>query len=399
MSETPGPPAARATGTYDAIVVGAGSAGVPSAYYLARRGLRVLVLDRRPAVGQGENKAAIGGVRATHSDPAKILLCTRSLEVLSTWKEEHGDEIGWKPGGYCFPVYSEAVERTLRSLLPLQRRYGLVNDWVDADAVADLVPGIAREGLRGGTYSPGDGQVSPLLLPVALMRHAARMGADLHVRERVTGYLVEGGAVRWVRTDRGTYHAPRVVLATGSDAAEHGRMLGIEIPVTPDSHEAGITAPVAPFLRPLVVDLRPGPEGRTANFYFGQNHEGQIIFCYTPRELFAGTSRESLSEFLPVLARRMVALVPRLRHLLVRRVWRGCYPMTPDGVPIVDNVPGIRGLTLAVGMCGQGFMLGIGVGQEVAELAVEGRHLLPGEAAAPIRFGRDYHAGRKEALK
>lgn len=384
--------------TFDAIVVGGGSVGVPSAYFLAERGLRVLVIDRRPAVGQGENKAAIGGVRATHSDPAKILLCTRSLAALSTWKETHGDDIGWKPGGYCFPSYSEGIENTLKGLFPIQRRFGLVNDWVDADAIAELVPGINRNGLRGGTYSPNDGQVSPLLLPVALMRHAEKMGAEFKVNERVTGYLMAGGAVRGVETDKGTYQAPRVIVATGADAGRHGELLGIDIPVTPDSHEAGISAPVEHFLAPLVVDLRPGAEGKTANFYFGQNHEGQIIFCYTPKELFLGTNRESLSEFLPTLAGRMVDLVPRLRHLLVRRVWRGCYPMTPDGVPIVSNVEQIEGLTLAVGMCGQGFMLGIGVGQEVASLVVDKKPLLPEEAAAALRFRRDFTA-KKEALK
>lgn len=387
------------TETFDAIVVGGGSVGVPSAYSLAKRGLKTLVLDRRPAVGQGDNKAAIGGVRATHSDPAKILLCTRTLDEVSSWQENHGDDIGWKPGGYCFPAYSEQVEGTLRGLLPRQREYGLVNDYVDADAVAELVPGIARDGLRGGTYSPNDGQVSPLLLPVVLMRHAERMGAELRANERVVGYEIEGGTIRGVKTDKGAYHAPIVVLATGADAAEHGELLGIEIPVTPDSHEAGITAPVEHFLAPLVVDLRPGPEGKTVNFYFGQNHEGQIIFCYTPKELFVGTNRESLSEFLPILAARMISLVPRLKHLLVRRVWRGCYPMTPDGVPIIGNVDRIQGLTLAVGMCGQGFMLGIGVGEEVASLAVDGEYMLPPEASDTLRFDRDFYAGKKEALK
>ena len=83
---------------FDAIVVGCGSVGVPSAYYLARKGLKVLALDKRPAVGQGENKAAIGGVRATHSDPAKILICQESLSEFSTWEETHGVDIGWKPG-------------------------------------------------------------------------------------------------------------------------------------------------------------------------------------------------------------------------------------------------------------------------------------------------------------
>ncbi len=112
-----------------------------------------------------------------------------------------------------------------------------------------------------------------------------------------------------------------------------------------------------------------------------------------------GTNRESLSEFLPVLASRMITLVPRLKHLLVRRIWRGCYPMTPDGVPIIGNAPQLEGLTLAVGMCGQGFMLGIGVGQEVASLAVDGRHELPQEASDAVRFDRDFYVGKTEALK
>jgi len=385
--------------TYDVIVIGAGSVGVPSAYYLSQKGLKVLILERRPAVGQGDNKAAIGGVRATHSDPAKIVLCTRSLQAVSTWRETYGDDIGWKPGGYCFPVYGEALEQTLRGLFDIQHRYGLKNGWVDADAVDELVPGIERDGLRGGTYSPDDGQVSPLLLPVVLMRHAEAAGAELRINERVTGYLFDGDKIAGVETDKGAYHAPRVVLATGADAADHGGLLGLEIPVTPDTHEAGITAPVEHFIKPLVVDMRPGPDGKTANFYFGQNHEGQIIFCYTPSELFVGTDRECQSEFLPILAGRMIGLVPRLRHLLVRRVWRGCYPMTPDGVPIISNVTRVPGLTLAVGMCGQGFMLGVGVGQEVANLVTEGEHLLPPEAAEPVNFQRDFYVGKTEALK
>ena len=385
--------------TFDAIVVGGGSVGVPSALYLAKRGLKVLVIDRRSAVGQGENKCAIGGVRATHSDPAKIVLCLRSLEVLTTWKETYGDEIGWQPGGYLFPVYSEAMKATLTGLFTIQRKYGLDNRWIDPDATDELVPGINREGLLGSTWSPGDGQISSIMTPPVLQRHAQRLGAEFLFNERVTGYIVEGGRIAGVRTEKDTYLAPKVIVATGSDAAKDGDMLGITIPVKPDLHEAGITAPVAPFIKPLVVDMRPGPEGKTANFYFGQNHEGQIIFCYTPKPQIWGEDKENTSEFLPVLASRMIALVPRLRHLLVRRTWRGCYPMTPDGVPIIDNVAEIRGLTLAVGMCGQGFMLGIGVGQEVASLAVDGKTSLPEEAHHAVRFERNFHAGKTEALK
>ncbi len=385
--------------SFDAIVVGGGSVGVPCAYNLARRGLAVLVIDRRPAVGQGDNKAAIGGIRATHSDPAKILLCSRSLEEMSHWKERTGVDVGWKPGGYAFPVYDEQLEKTLRGLFPIQHAHQLAIDWLDAEAFAQRVPGIVREGLRGGTFSPNDGQLSPLKVPVAFARAAEELGACFRFQEQVTRYEIVSGRVVAVHTNRARYEAPRVVIATGSDAAEDGQRLGVEIPVRPDSHEAGITAPVEHFLEPLIVDMRPGPDGKTANFYFGQNDEGQIIFCYTPKELFPGTNRESQSEFLPILARRMISLIPRLRHLLVRRVWRGCYPMTPDGVPMISKLPHVDGVTLAVGMCGQGFMLGPGVGQEVASLVVDGVSLLPPEVHAKVRFPRDFSSAATEALR
>ncbi|MCK4246172.1 FAD-binding oxidoreductase, partial [Candidatus Bipolaricaulota bacterium] len=70
--------------SYDVIIIGAGSVGVPTALAMAQAGLKILVLDKFASEGQGSNKSAIGGVRATHSDPTKIRLSKRSLEILST---------------------------------------------------------------------------------------------------------------------------------------------------------------------------------------------------------------------------------------------------------------------------------------------------------------------------
>jgi sarcosine oxidase subunit beta len=322
-----------------------------------------------------------------------------SLEIFSHWKESTGTDIGWKKGGYCFPAFDENVESTLQKLLPIQKSYRLNIDWLDAEGIRRVVTGITPEGLRGGTYSPDDGQVSPLKASESFTHEAVRLHAEYRYRESVTGLVMEDHTVTGVRTDREEYRAPVVINTAGAHASRICTMAGLDLPVLPESHEAGISAPVQPFLDPLVVDIRPGPEGKTINFYFGQDSDGQIIFCYTPKERFSGENRTSTFEFMPIIAARLVNLIPRLKNLTIRRVWRGLYPMTPDGSPILGKPPKVKGLILGIGMCGQGFMLGPGVGMNLASLAIHGRPTIDPEIFDLLSPGRDLYGGKKESLK
>ncbi len=366
---------------YDVIIIGAGSVGVPLAMSLAERKLKTLVLDREASPGQGQNKCAIGGVRATHSDGSKIKACLRSIAVFSTWKEKHGDDIGWSRGGYAFPVYTEGDEAVLKELLKVQRGFGLNIDWISPGKMRALVPGIAEKDLRGGTYSPDDGSASPLLSVNAFYRRALKLGAEFRFNEPVKEILAGSGQVKGVLTPQGRYQAAMVVNAAGADAAAVSDLAGIKVPVNPDCHEAGITEPAARFFDPMVVDIRPGDKSK--NYYFYQNCEGQIVFCLTPQPPIWGHDRRSTSEFLPEISRRMLSLLPNLVNLRVRRTWRGLYPMTPDGVPVVALPPSLKGYVLAVGMCGQGFMLGPGLGEALAA------HM----AGTPSREDKDILAG------
>ena len=162
-------------------------------------------------------------------------------------------------------------------------------------------------------------------------------------------------------TDRGEYAAGEVINAAGNSARAIARLAGLDVPVEPDNHEGAITEPVKRFFGPMVVDIRPEPG--SANYYFYQNHEGQVVFCITPDPPILGVHPESTSVFFPLVARRMVQLYPRLATLRVRRSWRGQYPMTPDGFPIVGRAAAVENYIHAVGMCGQGFMLGPGLGE------------------------------------
>jgi sarcosine oxidase subunit beta len=352
--------------SYDAIVAGAGSVGMPAAMYLGAKGLRTLVIDMHPSPGQGENKHAIGGVRATHSAPGKILACRRSLQILSTWQQEQGDDIEWLPGGYLYPAYCQSDAELFKSLLPLQKSYGLRIDFVGPPEVAAIVPGINAEGLLGGTFAPEDGSISPLLVANAYYRRAVRLGVEFRFKEKIERLLTDQGRLQGVATDRGQYAAPVLVDAAGPFSAALCATAGVRLPVVPDCHEAAITEPVQSFFQCMVVDVRPAPGSK--NFYFYQNRHGQVVFCITPDPPIVGTDKRETAAFLPQVCTRLVHLLPRLKNLRVRRTWRGLYPMTPDGSPIVGWSRDVPGLLHATGMCGQGLMLGTGVGEIVARL-------------------------------
>ena len=161
----------------DVIIIGAGSIGAPLAWQLAEAGLRILVIDRFSSVGQGSNKTAIGGIRATHSDPAKISICLKSIEIFSTWQERFGDDIGWLQGGYSFVAYRDREARLLKDLLDVQKQHQLDINWYDREALLDIIPALNPNGLIGGTFAPGDGSASPLRSALAFERRARACGA------------------------------------------------------------------------------------------------------------------------------------------------------------------------------------------------------------------------------
>lgn len=354
---------------FDVAIIGAGSVGLPLSYYLAKRGLKVGVIEKLSSVGRGQNRAAIGGIRATHSDPAKITLCQMSLDIFRNFEHEYGFDIDWVQGGYMYPVYDETKEKALKELLVKQKSYNLNIDWVGPDRIAQLAPGISTEGLRGGTFSPGDGNASNLKVAEAYYVMAMRAGVEFFFNEEVVSMEKEGRIITKFSTDKDEYSAGLVVNASGADATELGRLIGLELPVFPDSHEAGITEPVQKFFDPMIVDIRP--DFGSLNYYFYQNKEGQVVFCITPMPKIEGHDSDNTSSFLPHIISRMLTIYPRLRNLRVRRTWRGLYPMTPDGFPIVGFTNEFDNMLLTVGMCGQGFMLGPGLGKVLTEIIVD----------------------------
>ena len=361
--------------TCDVLVIGAGSVGVPRALYCAERGLSTIVIEKAPSWGRGQNRAAIGGIRATHSDPAKIRICQESIRIVSGLAGERGINVEWSAGGYLFVAYDGQREKAFKDLLAIQKRAGLGIDWIGPGRIAELCPGVNTDGLRGGTFSPGDGYASPLIVSTAFHRLARAAGAEFRFGESVLAIKTAGGRVVSVKTGMDEYSAGTVVNAAGADAADISGLVDLDLPVHPDCHEGGVTEPCERFLEPMLVDIRPDEE--SGNYYFYQTTTGQIVFCITPKPQIWGKDTDSMSSFLPLVSRRMIELYPRLKNLKVRRTWRGMYPMTPDGLPIVGYPKEFSNFLQAVGMCGQGYMLGPGLGELLASAIVDGTKVAP----------------------
>ena len=356
--------------TYDIVIAGAGSIGVPLAWQLGEKGFKVAVIDQEASWGRGQNRAAIGGLRATHSDAAKIKICLESIEIVSTLKERYGIDNEWYKGGYLYVAYTEEQRSAFLSLLKLQKEAGLDIDWIEPEAVEKLSPGIRREGLLGGTFSPRDGFASPLMTNTGFHKLAMDAGVDFSFNTRIDGVTMDGDKVASISAGGETWQAPLFINAAGAEAADLASLAGVDLPIHPDCHEAGVTEPVERFMEPMLVDTRPDAE--SGNYYFYQANTGQVVFCITPRPQIWGRDKGSTSSFLPLCVRRMLELYPRLRNLRVRRTWRGMYPMTPDGLPIVGYPEKAKNFLQAVGMCGQGFMIGAGLGKILAETIAAG---------------------------
>ncbi|MEA1987518.1 MAG: FAD-binding oxidoreductase [Candidatus Marinimicrobia bacterium] len=354
---------------YDIIIIGAGSVGVPLSYYLSKKKVKVAVIEKKSSVGRGQNRAAIGGMRATHSDPAKIEIGLETLKIMRNMKADYGYDVDWIQGGYLFPVYEQTDEIKLKKILETQKNYGLRIDWISKENVRKIVPGINSNNLLGGTFSPEDGSASPLKTIDAFYMLAKGNGVDFYFNEELVEAELSNGKVDSIKTTERTFQSDLIVDCSGGDAREVGKIFGMELPVYPESHEGGITEPVERFFEPMIVDMRPAKG--SANYYFYQNIEGQIVFCITPNPNIPGKDCDNTSIFLPQVIERMLNLYPRLRNIRVRRTWRGLYPMTPDGFPIVGYSGKVKNLFLSVGMCGQGFMLGPGLGKILSEILVD----------------------------
>jgi sarcosine oxidase subunit beta len=350
--------------TADVIIIGGGVIGLSTAYHLTRRNVKPLIIEKN-YITSGSTGRCIGGIRQQYATETTIKVAMESVDFFNRAEEELGVDVEWYAGGYLFLAFTEAEESTFKKAIEVQRRYGLDVSFISADDCFRIVPMMHAPGLRGGAYCPSDGQADPFKVCHGYARRIKENGGRIITGSEVVEINTKGDGVQSITTNKGNkYYAEVIVNAGGPWAKDVSKLMKLDVPIEPERHESMITERVAHLWDPMLVDYRPDGS------YFYQRVSGQIIGCYTPDPNVPGIRTDGSLEFFLEMPRRMCNLVPALSQVSVLRHWAGCYSMTPDGNPIVDETD-IEGFFVAGGMCGHGFMFSPAIGSHLANYIVD----------------------------
>ncbi|WP_404867762.1 NAD(P)/FAD-dependent oxidoreductase [Kitasatospora griseola] len=362
--------------SYDVVVVGAGVVGAACAYYAARAGLRVAVVDRGPVAG-GTTGAGEGNLLVSDKEPGPEL----DLALLSTtlWRElaeEFGDRVEYEPKGGLVVASAPAGLDALNGFAAKQRTVGVQAVPVAADSLRELEPHLAED-LPGGVLYPQDAQVQPALAAAHLLRAS---GAERYLGEAVTA-LRRGpdGAIRGVVTERRELAAPAVVNAAGTWGGAVAELAGVRLPVLPRRGFVLVTEPLPRLVRrkvyaaDYVADVASGSADLQSSAVVEGTPAGPVLIGASRERV--GFDRTLSPEVLHRLAAQAVALFPVLRTVAVQRAYRGFRPYLPDHLPAIGHDARVPGLYHACGHEGAGIGLapatGLLIARQLAGEAVE----------------------------
>lgn len=353
--------------TADVIVVGAGIIGNAIAYYTAKKGHSVIVLEKSEIVGNGGSSRNGGGVRQSGRDARELPLAMYGIENL--WPGL-SDTLGYdveyvKKGNLRLGKTPEHL-KILEGLAATGQRCGLDMRMIDGKEVREINPYMSNE-VIGASWCPTDGHANPLKATLAFYMKARELGVQFLTSATVTNLKKKAGKLKIVETDKGTFEGDTVILACGMGARPIAEKVGIDIPMKSVLIEALITEQ-EPEMFPQMLGTAE------ADFYGHQTAHGSFLFGGSSgmEDVNADNGTPvTHSITAPCICRGIIKYLPRLAQAKIVRTWAGWMDHMVDGVPVIDRIDEVPGLILACGFSGHGFGIAPAVGMTVSEL-VEG---------------------------
>jgi len=368
----------------DVVIVGGGIVGMTTAYYLARAGVRTVVIER-DAIGSHASGFAYGGLNplsgfgipGPHAEIAQAGMRLHR-ELSESVVEETGIEIEFRVRSSLALALSEADARRLQAALPWQQEQpGYTARWLEAAEARRVEPRISDD-TRGAVSIEGTADVEPYRLVLALTRASERLGARLQ-HGRVTGLRRDGGRVTAVLLERSSVECSSVVLAIGPWSSETSAWLDVPIEVHP--------------LKGQILRLKaPGPPV-PCSVGWGHNYATTkpdgLLWAGTTEE-HAGFDEETTAAARDEIGAALVKMLPAMADAQIVHQTACLRPVASDGLLVLGRVPGIEGAYVATGGARKGILFGPAMGRAIADLILGDTPKISLEAFAPGRFAEAF---------
>ena len=414
-------------GSADVVVIGGGIVGCSTAWFLARRGVRVVLCEKGRIAGEQSGRNW-GFVRQQHRDEAELPIMMESLRIWRGLEAETGEDIGFAQGGCLYLARSQKELDRQAEWLAVAERHQIGTRVVTGGDLAKLLEG-ADGRWAGALYTASDGRAEPAKATPAIARAAGRAGATILTNCAVRGLETEAGRVSAVVTERGAIRASKVVCAAGVWSSLFSGNLGVTVPQLKVHGTVARTAPApeitAANLWSPEVSIRRRDDGGYTVANSGATTHPIVPDSFRFFGLFLGSYRAERAKlrlrldgrFFEELAtpRRWALDVPtpfektrvldpaphpgvlrEIRRDLGRwfpqiadapfvETWGGMIEAAPDALPMIGEVEGLPGYYMATGFSGHGFGIGPGMGKVIADL-VSGAP--PAFDLSPFRLAR-----------
>ena len=353
--------------TYDVIIIGAGIMGCCTAFELAKRGVKVAVLEKH-LVGSGGTGKSSAIIRQHYSNELTARMALYSLRFFQNFKALVGDECGFTETG--FVALTAAKDRAgLEANVALQQRVGIKTEVLSPEALSEVIPGLDTTGLVAAAWEPEGGYADPYLTVTAIAKASQHQGAQIFQNTKVTGIRFAGDKVQGVDTANGGFDAPVVINAAGPWGAQVAKLAGVDAPIDP------CRVQVAIFRRPKGHEA-PHPvvaDFIQAVYYRSETGALTLAGIIDPSEAEAIVDPDHFDEqldpdFVLEAGERIVNRYPIMEQSQSMGGYGSLYAITPDWHPIVDEVPMGSGFYICSGFSGHGFKLGPAFGLIMADL-------------------------------
>lgn len=394
----------------DAVVIGGGIIGSSCAYYLARKGLAVALVEKG-RIGGEQSSRNWGWCRQQGRDEREIPLVRESLRLWEELQNELATDLGFRRTGVLYVTQDAAELARWEAWIEVARGYQVHTRLLGPAEAAELTPGCTHR-WAGGIHTPTDGRAEPAQAAPAIARGARQLGASIHQNCAARGLETEAGQVTQVVTEHGTIRTRAVLCAAGAWSSLFCRRHEVDLPQLALRASVLRTEPVESVTEGAIgssdfcirrrldggytlalrnrstFDLTPAAfryflaflpayrqEGKHMKLRFGARFFQALrwprrwaLDQRTPFEEVRVLDPEPDRHVLELALTNLRAAYPSLSNVRMAESWGGMIDVTPDAIPVISAVDHVPGLYLATGFSGHGFGIGPAAGRLAADL-------------------------------